>query len=822
MRKEYKIMCYDWGLSRDGFIRHYMIAGPGVEDYESDISDSNQLDLEGRLRSLIVTEKAQKIKTAVKMGQLAENGKVWRPCYSYGNDFVDVSAFYSTLQKVTFDAATALYIKEDTKVNAVLWTYMAVGVYCNGELIAEEKKPAYKPIRKKKFTIPLKKGKNILYFTCDNLGVRDTRNILGVQILDRRDEIRVQMPDDTCQNVVYEMESFLDQLKIEEDHLILPSEAPQKTSIAFHPISPDYQIMKQPLRWQDISGRSTDLPLKEAVLMTAKCELDGFALSRDLEFTDRVKPEYTSEDASATDHYFEIAKRIAQVDSLNRGSFGFAISNLLARKYTQTERQTDRDLLFETLDLIEKRVDCADFLVCGLLRYMHNYELDEELSKRAKDVLLHYRYWMNMEGTDAMCFWSENHSLMFYMSAMDAGNFYPGDYFTRAKMTGRELSAYGKKKVKQWLADVETYGFEEFLSNTYMCVTFAVLLNVIDYTEPEMSKKATSIADQLLLMLSEQTFKGCVIAPMGRAYREVIYPFSQGTQSIINLIDPAAPYSYGEGWLAFLATSKYKIPEGLPEKMNEKLETAYESGNAKIYLEKNEDYILTSVASPREADYKRWNNVHVHRDADTDLDSQEYTKSMNECFHGTSNFGPGVYGYQQHLWYAALDPEAVLFVNHPGSTTEDSELRPGYWHGNGVMPALLQTHGTLGAIYAIPSEYPVNFTHVYCPRGRYEKTKVEKHWIFMKKGSGYLALWSSGELIPYHDRIFNCEFRVYKKTNAYLCICGKSKDYASFEDFIHDVKGRKPEFDSGNLSLHDKNGYHLQYVKAEDDTQYID
>src|SRR5699024_4555938 len=120
------------------------------------------------------------------------------------------------------------------------------------------------------------------------------------------------------------------------------------------------------------------------------------------------------------------------------------------------------------------------------------------------------------------------------------------------------------------------------------------------------------------------------------------------------------------------------------------------SGNGKIMIEKNEDYILTSVQSPREETYNRWENIHILKNENIDMDTHEYTKSMNECFHGTTFFGPGIYGYQQHMWYAGLDPEAVLFVNHPGASSENTKSRPGYWDGNGVMPALKQVHGMLG------------------------------------------------------------------------------------------------------------------------------
>lgn len=111
----------------------------------------------------------------------------------------------------------------------------------------------------------------------------------------------------------------------------------------------------------------------------------------------------------------EIFRRTASVVALSRGGkFGFSISNILARRALEKSGSQGQGASFETLNQIESRYDCSDFLVCGLVRYVKNHEMDKELSSRVKEVLLHYRYWMDQEGSDAMCFWSENHSLMFY------------------------------------------------------------------------------------------------------------------------------------------------------------------------------------------------------------------------------------------------------------------------------------------------------------------------------------------------------------------------------------------------------------------------
>lgn len=141
----------------------------------------------------------------------------------------------------------------------------------------------------------------------------------------------------------------------------------------------------------------------------------------------------------------------------------------------------------------------------------------------------------------------------------------------------------------------------------------------------------------------------------------------------MNAADPAQPYDLGEGWLAFQATSHYRFPSDLKALMADTASLNYTTGNARIVLEKQEDWCLTSVQIPREP-FDRWENETEKPDADPS--SHAFVKSYNERFHGTTCFQPGGYGYQQHLWTAALDGEAAVFVNHPGSTSRAGICAP--------------------------------------------------------------------------------------------------------------------------------------------------
>lgn len=814
-------MVNGWKLGKDGFVMEYMVAGPALAEYQTDLQDDDQLRLEGRLRKAISEFRAAAVDMEIRLGEAAPNGCLWQVYAPYENGIIDVSAFYSTLQKIRIDAAAELIAPEDMTVRGRVWTYMSVGIYVNGDLAGKVEYPDYKPIQYCDLTLSLKAGRNQIVFICDNLGARDTRNILGLQILDHQDELRTGLADERCEERTGAIREFLNGLTLEGSVVKFPFQAPEGTWYTESRESPDYEVMRQPVSWNALEGKES-LEIPQSVMGVEICvKQEGVSLSRKLEAASHKKMLLREPGTDGKKAWMDTMESIASVSSLNRGGFGFAIFNVLARKYLGREEARDREYLKETLDLIETRVDCSDFIVCGFLRYMHNYPLDEELQARAREVLLNFRYWMNMEGSDAMCFWSENHALMFYAAAMDAGKTYPDDYFPRAKMTGQELCRYSEDKLRQWLDDVEEYGYEEFLSAVYMCVTLGALVHVIDFACQDISERAKKAADLLLTQLSRHVFKGTMIAPMGRVYRDVIYPFGQGSQSIVNLVDPTAPFSYGEGWLSWLATSSYRFPAELKALMEEKTDCAYTSGNGRIRLEKTEDYCLTSVESPRQDEYVRWHNERIDGSW-TDSDTHQFTKSLNECFHGTSCFQPGTYGYQQHMWYGALSPEAVIFTNHPGTWSEQSSMRPGYWFGNGVMPAIRQEKGILGAVYQITEEHPVSFTHVYCPQERFDEVRREDHWLFLKKDGGYMALWSSEALEPYNDMIFNCEFRAYSRNHAYLCICGSGKDHGSLDDFCAYAKSRKPVYAPEEGVLTAEGGFRVECRTVQDPTQFVE
>lgn len=794
------------------FIDRFMVTDVTERPYVDDSNDKDQLRYENYLRSRIA------VRNIECPGPFSDDGS-WHFYYSHGDYFVDFSTFYSTLSYIAFDAVSQLEAEEDCVRHMTLWTYGAVDVWVNGEKCAEVDVPVYKPITKREFSAKLKKGANEIYVRLQNLGVRDTRNLFAIEVMED-DGVSFTIPQSAEKDELLSAAAFLDGTTMKDGCIMFPCRR-SGVSIGCDSGSPDIAKVISKTVWVDASDVISWKMHDDCYIYHIKLSVGNETLRRTIENIASVKPVYSGA-SSWEDNFRRKLAAIASVEGLSRGGkFGFYIQNILARKALGIENPNDRAYFMTTLDQIESRFDCSDFLVSGVIRYLKNYSVDPELKARIDEVLLGYRYWMTMEGSDAMCFWSENHSLLFYSSAMLVGAMYPDSYFTRAKMTGRELEAFGRTLVSQWFDDFEEYGFEEFLSTVYMNVTFACLLNIIDYADKDISERARKAADLMLEELSLHTFRGAIVAPMGRVYRSVIYPTMQGAASLMNLVNPDVPTSFGEGWLSYYATSSYAIPDRLVSLMNDAVDSVYSTGNALISIRKSNDYILTSVQSPRLDGKGRWTNVMLSGKRASE-ESHEYTKSFNERFHGTTYFEPGVYGYQQHMWSAALSAEALVFVNHPGAFSDSSSSRPGYWYGNGVMPAIRQDGRMLGAVYSIPLTHPVPFTHIFLPECKFDEIRKDGSWIFLRKGNGFLALWISGDAVPYNDQLFDSELRVYDREAAYFVFAGSVSEDSSFPAFIDKAKSLSPVFDRKERTLDVSGRIFTSFADSSDRTQYVE
>lgn len=163
-----------------------------------------------------------------------------------------------------------------------------------------------------------------------------------------------------------------------------------------------------------------------------------------------------------------------------------------------------------TFDYINGRYDVADFRVNALIRLYLSYQNDmsDDVKEDIKDVLLNFKYWMDQGGEDSMCFWSENHQILFASEEYLVGQTFPDDVFSVDGKTGREHMAMAKERILSWLYQRYTYGFTEWYSNNYYPEDIAPMSNLIQFAvDQDLVKRVKIVMDLLWYDMASQSFK---------------------------------------------------------------------------------------------------------------------------------------------------------------------------------------------------------------------------------------------------------------------------------------------------------------------------
>ncbi len=793
-------------MKTDNFIKHWLVTEVDIKPFIIEQNEKDQIKFEQYMRIVGIDKPTTEIPSQVKINDKYTNGKLWGYYISKGNYFVDLCSTSSTPQKIEAFAYTELVAEKNTKCSINVWTYPALNVWVNGNLVCEISSATYKPMQKREVSIDIKQGINKIFVQMQNVGIRDSRNIFGIEILNNTECILNKFINDSIADALCETEKYMLSIDVTDKKVTLPTKSKVKLNITYDN------------KTDSIKECEYNLP-SSVNKFSIETEINGYKFIRNFQYMRNDYKEYHFGEDKEKAHqvYFNT---LADKESQKRGSGDyFAILHVLARYATGRQTEKDIGLLHSDLNLIDEHIDCADFLITGFIRLMKFYTLPQEILLHIKEVFLRFRYWMDENGSDGMCFWSENHSLMFHSAQMFLGEMYKDEIFTESGRTGAEQFEIGRLRTKEWLEHTIKDGFEEFTSSTYSAVTIGALLNVVDFADNELSQLASNVLDKMYDIMFSHVFDDVVVAPQGRVYGGVINPALQSNQEFMNFVDDKFPiisanekYNFNM-WISCFDKTKYKLPTALVNKYPTKLSIKYTTEHAEINIYKNENYILTSVSSPREDfDFKINTNCEMY--------SREWVKNMNMRFHGRTCFEPGVYGYQQHLWYSALDKYCNIFINSPGTPVYEKSMRPGYWYGNGIMPFMKQEENKLFIIYNIDDTYPIKFTHLFFPTNMFDEYHIKEKWLFGKRKNGYVGIWSSETLEKYTDVLVDTEYRSYNNKTAYICINSDVDEFITFGDFINDCTAQKIAFNEENLTL-SYNNNEYKYHKYNDTTQYI-
>lgn len=425
----------------------------------------------------------------------------------------------------------------------------------------------------------------------------------------------------------------------------------------------------------------------------------------------------------------------------------------------------DFDLLVDALKYIDGRYDCSDFRIVSLIRilYAHEDKLSEEAKASIKQTLTGFKYWMDQPGEDSMCYWSENHQILFSSAEYLLGNYYKSDEFSNMGILGSQHSEMGKKRVLNWLEQRYLYGYTEWYSSTYYVEDIAPLSVLIDFApDEEVRNKAKMVLDLLIYDLATQNFKGTFTANSGRMYEAAKMSGEHGSmKESISLIWPDynryLKVEKIEGMeVNFKYIKNYDVPEVLVDiGYDQESEQIYRASNGVNLSEyKNEgllgqeDYqIMFQLASEAFSNPEVIHNTIQYIDKNK-MFSNEFlndfsminlgilkafkltplvSKILEPMYDGTAiqrantymyrtpdyamstaqSYHPGMFGDQHSLFSLTINNDLNIFVQHPAASLKEGGAlggSPNYWVGNGYHPHAVQDGNVSINLFVLPEK----------------------------------------------------------------------------------------------------------------------
>jgi hypothetical protein len=515
----------------------------------------------------------------------------------------------------------------------------------------------------------------------------------------------------------------------------------------------------------------------------------------------------------------------------------------------------------KALEKVGGRLDTADFRVAALIRMLlldrETGALPDDLRDSIEETLLNFRYWFSEPGDDKMCYWTENHQILFHSGELLAGQLFPEAVFPNSGMTGAEHVAHALPLLDRWLDFRGRMGFSEWHSNVYFNEDIPALVNLVDFAEDEKTRtKAAMVLDIVLMDLLNNMYKGNFATTHGRTYSS---KFLNGLQDSTSeaawlCLGLGEMGSAGNFSATFLATSKY-VPPVLIEEIAQKTSGSHEhrqrdsisvtdAASWGLTYEGMEDVVfwagLSALVAPEVIngtvgmldEYDLWNGFlfgDIPEPFDSMLKQMAGTPELEQLatemevvargialesvntytyrtphyqLSGAQDTKAGYWAAQTQMWQATLDRDAYVLTSFPGKMDDlEAGLEFGdQWIG-GWLPRVT-LHRNVGVIQYRKDSVPMlddyltaDYLHAFFPRAGFDEVVEVENWVMGRKGDGYLALGSQHPVYWVEDSEY--ELRTDVTENTWIVELGSAEEWGGFEGFVAAIGDSALSFEDG-------------------------
>lgn len=734
------------------------------------------------------------------VNQAAIGDQRWRYSQTAEDRMLDFSRFNfspSVMRAWTF---ALLDSPKEVVVAAEIFTIGPVQVWLNSRLAYQfDETFSYVAPLTVKTSLRLRAGTNALYLHGLMPGWREARLALGMRLLDAP-PVRVHIPIGEIEAAQWHAaDNGLSALKVTQfafpqnsGKIALDQSAPGPIEIDLTVTipttgSPWAQFNSEDVPRADVRhrlnpGESADLPLTEGIAQ-AMANLPGEnTLVLTIHPTDGTPIErnhkiWLSRNRYSHQPYGDYeARRREALEHL--AGMDYDVFAAMAAVETGRKQQISSDAVAIACGFLQRRYDCADFYALSLLALLYRYGDHPALlpadRKMIEETFLHFKYWIDEPGLDGMCYCTENHQILFHVTAYLAGQFWRKQTFANSGFTGKQQQDRARERVQAWILRRLQGGFSEWDSNAYLTMDVFAMLSLVEFAESaRIREMATALLHKTFFMIAAQSFRGTHGSTHGRCYVEGLKSARVENTSSLQRIAWGMGIFNGETRAAgSLALAKrYRLPEIL------------QNIGADV-----KSTLVTYAHS--QAEYRPQFDMHSGQ-----WDIRTITRrSAHTMLSAALDYRPGAMGVQQHLWQATLSPEAVVFTTYPGNNQEHGQARPNFWAGSARLPRVAMADQTVICLYRIEKQVGLGFSHAYFPTAMFDEWRIEKNWAFARFGEGYIALWGDADLhlIQTGPHAMQ-EIRSSGAGEAWICQVGQADEDGSFAEFQQRVAQNMPQ-----------------------------
>ncbi|MER8881067.1 hypothetical protein NKL07_15605 [Mesorhizobium sp. C280B] len=645
--------------------------------------------------------------------------RIWLP---FASPRIDLSGFWFRPTVLGTWAETTIEAASTGEALVRLRTCGGATLFANGEEAGWMAPYGRNLESAEHFKIALKAGRNDVRIWFDDLAERDARYYFQLDYLSGP-AASVALPIEVESGVADAMEAALDDMHFDrpaydggEVALVTGVALPRDAQVEIE-IEGDFMSIETPVRFAfDLPAGQTRLPIADTEQLPADFRHFKVALTVADHSVSRV---FGVEICHARRQGDAPETLTARIDEALREVAGHAEADTvraLARLAIGRQGAETDAMISGTLPAIEDCHDCADFILVPLLwcRKAYGDRLEASLRARVDNAILGYRYWMDEPGNDVQWYFSENHALLFHTAAYIAGGLLPDVRFVRSGRLGREQSAVGAARVRAWLDHFEAWEMAEFNSAPYFPIDLKGLCALYALApDKDIAERAGKAIIRLLEIVARSAHRGILTGAQGRSYEHTLRAArSLELSGICRMLWGKGNYGMRFHALPQLALClrdhDLSVPDGLAAIASLTDDTAWEwtfaQGQdrfARLYHYKTRDHAMGSAAG------YRWNQ----------------------------------WGYQETVIHARLgkNPDAQIWINHPGEVLQSGYGRPSYWGGSGTLPRLHQYRDLAVVSFFCSDEQP-DFTHAWFPARAFDAVQVGGDRAFAQSGDAFVML----------------------------------------------------------------------------------